>query len=97
MLNLKSFKVELVMEKRDYVSDQINVDQKDNNESFSFQRYLINIFVRFVFFMFPVPITKIAKILYEKQLISADFLVSGNLYLPLGLSIAVIGLIVGGK
>jgi hypothetical protein len=56
---------------------------------------LINIIARLAFFLFPIPI---AQILSSAQLSNTDISIFTNYipYIPLGFSIATLGLLIGG-
>ena len=56
----------------------------DNEKKVSFQRYLLNILVRIVFFLAPIPVPN--PFGYSPE----------YLHLPIGLTIAILGALVGG-
>jgi len=82
-------------EKIDNIVEHINKGQ-NLEESFSFQRYIINVIVRFAFCFFPIPV-HFDSLEFIHYLPLVFFYLPWEFpYLPLGFSIAVTGLIVGG-
>ncbi len=80
-----------------------DADQKKNSKvkdrSFSIQRYIINVIVRSVFFLLPIPVHKIIFFFQDQQYFPLPMILAPDvnyLYIPLGLSIALIGLLIGG-
>ena len=72
---------------------------EEQPSSFSIQRYIINVIVRSVFFLFPIPILGIIHYIQDKQFLPPDLnmpIYMDYLYVPLGLTIVVVGTIIGG-
>ena len=76
-----------------------NVIKPNKTNSFSMQRYIVNVIVRSTFFLFPIPIHQIIHYMQDKQFLSSELnlpLYIDYLYIPLGLAIVVIGTTIGG-
>lgn len=56
-------------------------------------RYGINIVVRLIFFLLPIPISKIIDILHGIGILSYNIRLD---YIPLGITMALVGVVIGG-
>lgn len=78
---------------------QQNKDPKVKDRSFSIQRYIINVIVRSAFFLLPIPVHKIIFLIQDQQYFPLPMILPPDvnyLYVPLGLSIALVGILIGG-
>jgi hypothetical protein len=89
----------VVVEEKE-VSTNVPLAKPEEQPSlFSIQRYIINVVVRSVFFLFPIPILGTIHYMQDKQFLSPDLSMPtyiDYLYVPLGLTIVVIGTVIGG-
>ena len=68
----------------EYVNTDKKQTKKRASQKFSIQRFIINIIVRSLFFLYPVPL----------PIVNSH--VEMTIYLPIGFSILVIGVLIGG-